>query len=622
MEKSSKISGMIKDTIPQWNLDSLYPNIKTKEYKEAVQNFINGMDEIDCIIKTAGLFSDSGNNASFDFASWLKTFIDLSNKVNAQEESLLAYAYLIYSVDTTNKEFLDNRVYLEDLTLRSYQQHLSFEKILSSNKDRLEEFYKAYPEYEKYRFKIEETIAASEHRMSQEQEDIATAMQQTGGDAWDRLHEQIISNLKDDQTGKTFNELRNDAYSPDPATRKTAWEKEKALLKQNEIAFAACLNNLKGETVTLNKRRSWENAIDRALASSRMSKQTLDALIGSIEESLPQWREYLKAKAKLLAKTNSTVSTDSNGIAFYDLFAPVNCPGEKPDPDSLLEKTWTFDEAKNYIIEKFSSFSSKMGDFAKNAFDKKWIDAQCRAGKVGGAYCQDFPVQKESRVLSNFTGAFSDVITLAHELGHAFHFSCIKDRDYLLCGYPMTLAETASTFAETIVKQDLIRNVSDADKIKILELDLQDTNQVLVDILCRFYFERSVFEERADGELTAEDFNRLMRTAQEKSYGEGLNGERHEYMWAVKSHYYSTGLDFYNFPYAFGQLFASGLYARYLKEGESFVDVYTSLLADTGSMSCEDLCRKAGFDITTKDFWREAMKLYLGEISEFVRLSK
>ena len=260
-----------------------------------------------------------------------------------------------------------------------------------------------------------------------------------------------------------------------------------------------------------------------------------------------------------------------------------------------------------------------MGDFARNAFDKNWIDARVHPGKVGGAYCQDFYVQKESRVLSNFTGAFSDIITLAHELGHAFHFFCIKDKDYRNANYPMTLAETASTFAETIVKQDILKTASKEDRIKILELDLQDTCQVLVDILCRFYFERSVFEERQNGELTSEDFCRLMADAQERSYGDGLSAQRHEYMWAVKSHYYSVDLDFYNFPYAFGQLFAAGLYSRYKKEGKAFVDIYCNLLSDTGSMSCEDLCFKAGFDITKKDFWKSGIDFYINEIEQFCK---
>ena len=263
-----------------------------------------------------------------------------------------------------------------------------------------------------------------------------------------------------------------------------------------------------------------------------------------------------------------------------------------------------------------------MGDFAKNAFDSGWIDAEVRQGKVGGAYDEDFPLGHQSRILCNFTGDFGGIVTLAHELGHAYHFSCLKGKPATFFNYPMTLAETASTFAETIVKQDMLLQSSGFDKIRIMDLDLTDASQVLVDILCRFYFEKSVFEERKNGELNADDFCRLMREAQEKSYGCGLNSERHEYMWAVKGHYYSTNLDFYNYPYAFGQLFAAGLYQRSLKEGSAFAKTYAELLSHTGNMSCEALCEKAGFDITKKDFWKSGIEMYAKEVSEFITFAK
>ena len=378
-----------------------------------------------------------------------------------------------------------------------------------------------------------------------------------------------------------------------------------------------------------------KEGIDNALFNSRLSKKTLDALIGAIEDSLPIWRKYLQAKAALLRASNSTVSKSAGtkehpGIAFYDLFAPISEPkalGNTDSKESLISKKWTFKEACDYVLKEYYSFSKNMGDFAKNAMENEWIDAQVRPGKVGGAYDEDFPKGHQSRILSNFTGTFSDIITLAHELGHAFHFSCMKDKAPVFFNYPMTLAETASTFAETIVKQDMIANSQDFDQMRILDLDLTDTSQVLVDILCRYYFEESVFQARKTSELTADDFCRLMQEAQEKSYGNGLNDERnednsnyterHDYMWAVKSHYYITSLDFYNFPYAFGQLFAAGLYQRAKKEGPEFAKTYEELLSLTGNQSCEDLCKKAGFDITNKDFWKSGIDMYAKEVEKY-----
>ena len=596
--------------IPRWNLDSIFPSIESPEYQKALADFTAGMENLGSLLESADTFIKNASE-NFDFPVWLKGFLEADDKVSALCSSLNAYAYIIYSVDTTNTDYLNNITKIDNLTLRYRQLDLSFKSVLLANSGRLEDFYRRFPEFEGFRYILNETLEETRHQMSPAEEKLAGELQQTGGDAWDRLHEQLISNLKDAETGKTFNELRNDAYSADAKVRKSSYEKEISLLKQNEIAFAACLNNLKGETLSLNRHRKWQKPLDRSLASARLSQKTLDALIGAIEDSLPLWREYFNLKADFLHKNNLTVSEDKKGLAFYDLFAPL---ATKSSEKGLLSKEWTFDEAKDYIIERYSSFSSEMGDFAKKAFAENWIDAEVRAGKVGGAYDEDFALGHQSRIMTNFTGAFSDIITLAHELGHAYHFSCMKGKPAAFFSYPMTLAETASTFAETIVKQDMISKCSDSEKIQILDLDLQDVSQVLVDILCRFYFEKSVFEEREKGELNADDFCRLMREAQEKSYGNGLNSERHEYIWAVKSHYYSTGLDFYNFPYAFGQLFAAGLYARYQKEGADFAKTYAELLSNTGNMSCEDLCKKAGFDITTKDFWKSGIEMYAKEV--------
>ncbi|MBP5283081.1 MAG: M3 family oligoendopeptidase [Treponema sp.] len=598
---------MTNENIPLWNLDSIFSSLDSREYEDTVKAFTDGIRKLD----SAASFLDE------DFENSLRTYLEIENEVLALSRTLNAYAYIIYSVDTTNTKFLNNIARIDELTLGLKQADLKFTRLLSENASRLESFYKKFPQFEEYSYVLEERVTAAGHQMSAAEEKLAGDLQRTGGNAWESLDEQIISSLSDSES-KTFNELRNDAYSPDGELRKKSWEREIHLLRQNETALAACLNNIKGETLTLNSRRNWKTALERSLFSSRLSEKTLEALITSIEENLDVFREYFCAKAEYLKKTGSTVSkSGEKGLAFYDLFAPLPSGGE----NSFLSKKWTFSEARDYIIARYDSFSTRAGDFARKVFDEGWIDAAVREGKTGGAYDEDFPLGHQSRIMTNFTGAFSDIITLAHEIGHAFHFSCMEGKPALFFDYPMTLAETASTFAETIVKQNMIQNSSGADRMQILEFDLQDVSQVLVDILCRFYFEKSVFEKRTESELNAEDFCALMKQAQEKSYGCGLNpDERHEYMWAVKSHYYSPDLDFYNFPYAFGQLFAAGLYMRYRKEGPAFASVYEKLLSDTGSMSCEDLCRKAGFDITTPAFWNEGIAMYRKEIEEFIQL--
>lgn len=613
---------------PRWDLTSIFSCFDGADYQQALVEYAEGMNDLD-----KRLADEAGRKVNF--CQWLADYLVASNRIGALEESLNAYAYSSYSTDTTNTDYLNNLSKLEEMALQSNAQALVFQGILTEYTQELSTFYTSFPQFSQYKYVLEQVIADGKHRMSGEEEKLAADLCRTGGAAWSRLHEQVISNLTDTATGKTFNEIRNEAYSPDPAVRKKAWETEISLLQSVEIPIAAALNNLKGATVTLNRRRGWNEAIDRALSSANMGKKTLAALIGAIEDSLPFWREYLQLKGRLLqaagetesgkSDSGSTSETASQGCAFYDLFAPLpKVLGEASvsAENSVKMEGWTFDEARSYITEKFYGFSKDMGDFAANAFANNWIDAEVRKGKVGGAYCIDFPSKGVSRVLSNFTGSFSDVTTLAHELGHAYHHHCIAGLDYELTHYPMTLAETASIFAENIIMKDVIARCQGFDKLQLLELHLQDSCQVLVDILSRFYFEQSVFQQREKGELSAADFCGLMAQAQEKSYGNGLSSERHEYMWAVKTHYYSPDLDFYNFPYAFGLLFALGLHAQYQQQGKDFPQVYQNLLRDTGSYSCEEVCRRAGFDIESKEFWAAGIKTFLPELEELKAYEK
>lgn len=592
-----------KNTIPHWNIQQIWKSFSDSEYKKSIEKLQQLIKQISYHVK----------NPIEDFNQFLKIYLSMDNELGSLSESLYAYSYSIYATDTTNTDSLNNMALLEELQVSIADYQLVFRQILKENQTKLSSFFNSFPEYKKYEFILEEEISYFNHQMERKEESIANDLQRFGGDAWSKLHEQIISNMVDKETGKTFNQLRNDAYSPDRNIRKESYYKEIALLEQNQIAISSALNNIKGATISLNKKRNWgdgfEGAINRSLFSSRLSRKSLDALISAIEDSIPMWQEYLFEKAKALNLKDE--KGNSEKCSFYDIFAPLITES------SDKEKDWTYQEAKEFIINKFSEFSSHMGDFVKTAFEENWVDAEIRKGKVGGAFCIDFPLQKVSRVLTNFSGTTSDILTLAHELGHAYHHFCIKDLDYNLCSYPMTLAETASIFAETMVTNSMLKTANLSEKINLLEMHLSDSCQTLLDILSRFYFEKSVFEERENKELVAEDFCRLMKDAQNKTYGNSLTETKHPYLWAVKTHYYSPSLDFYNFPYAFGQLFALGLYSQYKESPKEFPSQYQELLKNTGSMTCEEVCKLAGFDITTKDFWLSGIKELKLEFEEW-----
>ena len=444
--------------------------------------------------------------------------------------------------------------------------------------------------------------------MPGELEELAADLSRSGADAWGRLQEAISSNasaLWDERTGerKTLVELRSLAYASDRPLREKAYNLELAAWKSVEIPMAAALNGVKGFALSLDRRRGWESELDKAAVRSRISRGALDGFIASLEESLPAWRSYLAAKARALGLER---------CAFYDLFAPVSLAGSREPPRYL------FAEARDLIVEKFGAFDPAMGEFAARAFAEGWIDAEPRPGKVGGAFCLDFPDAKTARVLCNFGGSFSDLSTIAHELGHAWQRECVKDKPYVLAQHPLILAETASIFAETVIFEEAMKSAPPPERPGLLEIHLSEACQVIVDILSRFYFERALFERREKGELSPEELCLLMIDAQKRAYGEGLEPDRlHPYMWAAKGHYYSAELPFYNFPYAFGQLFGAGLYARYRSEGSSFAEVYRVLLAGTGASSAVGLTRAARVDIEGAGFWKAGLGVYAGQIADF-----
>ena len=594
-----------KHEIPQWNLLNLWDSFSGTVYQNSIKELNELITQITYLVK----------KQVTDFNSFLISYLELDNQIGQLFESLYAYSYSVYATDTTNSESLNNMAFLEEVQLSITDYQLIFRQILIENKMKLDSFFLENPKFQNYDYILREEIELSIHQMEAKEESLANDLQRFGGDAWSKLHEQIISNMVDKETGKTFNQLRNDAYSPDRNLRKESYYKEIALLEQNQIAISSALNNIKGATNSLNKKRNWgesENgAINRSLFSSRLSNKSLESLISAMEEAIPMWHEYLIEKAKILNLKDEKGNPEK--CSFYDIFAPIEFETSTEESSS----NWTYNEAKEFITNEFYKFSSDMGDFVKNAFEENWIDAEIRKGKVGGAFCIDFPLQKVSRVLTNFSGTTSDVITLVHELGHAYHHHCIKELDYNLSSYPMTLAETASIFAETMVTNSMLKSASNLEKAKLIEMHLSDSCQTLLDILSRFYFEKSVFEQRKDKELGAEDFCQLMLDAQNKTYGNSLTDIKHPYLWAVKTHYYSPELDFYNYPYAFGQLFSLGLYYQYKDNPQEFPEKYKKLLQNTGMMSCEDVCKLAGFDITTKEFWLSGIKEIQKEFEEW-----
>ncbi len=455
-----------------------------------------------------------------------------------------------------------------------------------------------------YEFLFANKLDSARYQLPGIAEAVMAKMSMSGGDAWSELQGFLTSTVKVNYRGTVTNlsSIRNLAYDPDPQVRKDAYEAELACYEAIKEPVAHALNAIKLETISDCKLRGYESPLARTLKHNDMKRETLDAMLSAMEEYSPKFWQYLKAKAKALGH--------EGGLPWYDLFAPMG----------KTSTAFTTEQAKEYLLKQFATFDDELTAMVARAFDEAWIDFYPRDGKRGGAFCAGVRQLGESRILTNFDGTFSDVVTLAHELGHAFHNQCIETHRPLNQDYSMPVAETASTFNECVVMNAAIAAATDkAEKLALIESQLQDATQIICDIFSRYRFEAKVFENREQQFMNADALCDFMLDAQKQSYGDGLDHNcLHPYMWVCKSHYY--GPTFYNFPYAFGGLFARGLYAQYEKEGAAFVPKYKKLLYTTPVATAEDTAKVAGIDLTDKQFWRDALQTIADQIDLFCQL--
>jgi pepF/M3 family oligoendopeptidase len=392
------------------------------------------------------------------------------------------------------------------------------------------------------------------------------------------------------------------SHDVDRELRRAAYEAELRTWEANAVPLAAALNSVKGQTLALSERRGWSSPLDEALFDNQIDTETLEAMLGAVTEALPHLRRYFPAKARALGLPR---------LAWYDVDAPLARAGDGDDRSG-----WAFENGRAFILEQFGTYSATMRDFAASAFRDRWIDAEPREGKRDGAFC--LPIRPgESRILSNYLPSFGAMSTLAHELGHGYHNLVAASLTPLQRDIPMTAAETASIFCETIVKNAALQEASPAERVEILEGSLQSAIGVTVDVPGRFLFERRVFERRQERELSVAELNELMLEAECETYGDEVE-PLHPYMWAVKPHYYFSS--YYNYPYTFGLLFGLGLYARYEQDPESFRSRYDELLASTGLDDLGTLAARLDVDVRSPGFWRSSLAVIREEIELFERL--
>lgn len=448
----------------------------------------------------------------------------------------------------------------------------------------------------------------AKHLMEPAEEALYAHLNTIGGDAWSRLHGNLTSQIQVSVVHEATPEplpmsaVRALATSPDRSLRRAAYTAELAAWEQSALPLAAALNSIKGQDNAVTVRRGWPEALDQSLFDASIDRQTLDAMLGAARSAFPHFRRFWRAKARLLGLAQ---------LSWYDLLAPVGAHGRE----------WSYDEGCAFIVQQFATYSPRLSAFAARAFQQNWIDAEPRPGKRDGGYCTWFG-GNASRIFMNYTPAFTSVSTLAHELGHAYHNDCLAERSLYQRDLPMTLAETASIFCETLIYQAALQQADVPAQIAILDGLVESAAQVVVDISSRFLFESRLFAARRQREVSVAELNQLMLDAQEQTYGDALAAtERHPYMWAVKGHYYRPDYSFYNYPYMFGLLFGLGLYARYERDPERFRVDYDSLLSRTGMADVATLAAGFAIDVRSAAFWQSSLDVVRADIDRFEALA-
>ncbi len=591
-------------TLPRWDVSAYFPSLVSEEFSAAEMELKFSIAALEKSILELGDLNPNSPELVSSFENVLKLYNETADQLR------LISTYVRCFVNTDSKD---------DVALHKDSELDPFRVALQAIRTRwvgiiretdIESLFSKSDLLKDHEFAFQKAKVVANHQMSEPEELLAGQLRTTGSQSWEKLYGSYTSILEGDVVVRgekkrlPMSSIRALAYDPIEATRESAYCTELRVWESHRVPLAATLNAIKGEHISLSKRRDWNSPLDESLFSANIDREILGAMQEAIREALPVWRKYLKVKGKRLGYTN--------GLPWFSLFAPIG---------GQSKGEWNYIQGSEAIYEAFSEYDNDLVEYAKFAIQSQWVDAEPRSGKVDGAYCAG-TMNGESRILMNFKPSFSSVSTLAHELGHGYHNWLLKDRTSAQRQTPMTLAETASIFCETLLVRHGIRNKSGEEVLQILEASLMGNCQVIVDIHSRFLFEKEVFDRRGSSELSADELCSVMKKAQLDSYGDGLDSDYlHPYMWAAKSHYYSGLQSFYNYPYTFGLLFGLGLFAIFEAEPKGFSERYKNLLSSTGMMDADDCAKEFGINIRSKDFWKASLGVLEQSVNQFVELS-
>lgn len=596
---------MKKPLNPTWNLENIFPGgSASPEFAQHLEQLVG---EIDAFAKNVKA------SATPQTVAEAKEWCNLFDQMQSISKKMRQAGAFLSCLNAQNVK--DQKAKL--LSGEIKQISAAFSSALTQIDDQIlnmsDELWNEVVQFEENQavaFPLNERRAKAKEKMAPQLEALANELAVDGYHAWGDFYNTVVGKMTIpfEQDGETkqlsVGQAQNMMNSGDRNVRETVFHNYEEAWKNVAEYNSTILNHMAGFRVNLYKNRGWDSILKEPLEYNRMSEETLNAMWDTIEKNKDIYVTYLERKAKMLGLKK---------LSWYDVDAPISNSTNKV----------SYDDAADFIVEHFRKFSPRMADFTVRNFEERWIEAEDRPGKRPGGFCTSFPMSQESRIFMTFNGTASNVSTLAHELGHAYHQHVMNDLPLMAQSYAMNVAETASTFAELIVSDAAVKAAKDPnERLALLEDKVSRGVAFFMNIHARFLFETKFYDERKKGMVSVDRLNELMVDAQKKAYRDSLD-VYHPYFWESKLHFFITGVPFYNFPYTFGYLFSSGVYARALAEGPAFEQKYVDLLRDTGSMKVEDLAMKhLGVDLTKPEFWQSAIDLSIADVKEFLSLTE
>ena len=592
--------------LPRWSVADVHQSFDARSFTDAMESAGAGVTRLEALFEEHNVRAITPRPVQPADGEAADSVISTFNNVVEAQEILGAYIYATVSTDSRNEraqgllsemETLDARVSPLLARLADWVAALGTEQLATVS-----------TEARDHLGPLERLQARAEHQMSEVEEGLYSELGTTGSSAWGRLQGDLTSQLSTEvhlPTGtKTMPmaAVRGLSTDSDLNVRKAAYEAEMRAWPTIAVACASAMNSIKGEANVVNRRRKWKQPLDASLYSNNVSLETFNAMQSAVHASLPDFRRWMRVKAKLVG--------DTNGLSWWNLAAPLSI---SPGPIS-------WDQGISLVKGAFASYSDRLSHLVDRSINEQWLDAEPREGKVGGAFCMSF-VDDRSLVLLNWSGSVDSAQVTAHELGHAYHNTQLAHRTALQKRLPMALAETASIFCETLVVEEGLSRLQGDDRLALLDVDLIGANQVVVDIHSRFLFETEVFARRLKRTLGVSELNEIMLSAQRDAYGDGLDQTTaHPHMWVLKPHYY--GSHFYNWPYTYGLLFGLGLYAQYQLDPEKFRDGYDDVLSRAGMDTAEQLGQAFGIDVTSESFWTASLDVLRARMRNYEQLAQ